>query len=102
MSTTTSTARNARYVRVIFMVYWMDASPSAEIFYLSGPMRMNPTDLTTMEQYVLSLMVDWYSARAQVATFISHTEVFMSPSEVTAAGWRVLGPPTMPSVHEPM
>jgi hypothetical protein len=100
MSTTTTTtsppARSTRYMRTVFTVYWQDASPSAEIFYFAGPMRMNPTDLTTMEQYVLSLMQEWYSTRADVATFISHCEVFMSPDEVTAAGWRVLGPPAIP------
>ena len=84
------------YYRTVFTVYWEDASPSTELFYLIGPVQFSPVSIRTMEQFILTQMQDWYSPRALTVIYVTHGAVEMSAADIAAAGWRVIDLLTIP------
>jgi hypothetical protein len=86
---------HTQYLRAVFTVYWTDACPSTEIFYLAGyPLRLHPQGIADLEQEVLTTIQEWdETMRAQTAIFITYIGVMMSEQDVQDADWRMIGPP---------
>src|SRR3954469_8202914 len=83
---------NAHFLRVVFMAYWQNASPSSEVFYLTGyPMHLSPTEISMLEDAVAQIMMMYedVSDRLLRLTYLGYSGVEMSESEIETADWRV-------------
>jgi hypothetical protein len=85
--------------RLTFTVYWQNASPSTEVFYLLDnlPARwQGPTlaGISYLEQQIVELLTSQELVQPLRAVFIASNNVRIHPDEVNAADWRVISPPT--------
>lgn len=82
------------YLRVVFLVYWQDAMPSAGVFYLhEHPFVLSIGGIADLQNDVMTVLkANTTGAAPLQAIYLGYEGVEMTPSDVTAAGWHVLSP----------
>ncbi len=89
------------YLRMVFTVYWQDACPSTEIFYLKHGFRLNPTSIGQLEAYIIDFLKKEGVTNTPLATvYICYSGVELTDQDVSDLGSRIIGghslPPAVP------
>lgn len=80
-----------RMQRLVFGVYWMNAEPSFEVFYLASSVDIDLACIAQLETTVIGLLETGdATCRALHATFLASSEIDLSEAEIACAGWRVI------------
>jgi len=82
-----------KYLRLAFMVYWMDACPSGEIFYIlqNDAQDFSVTTIGFLEQSVVLLIQAADTTKRTIqAVFLGSRPITMSSTDLTQADWHVL------------
>lgn len=86
---------SSHYLRAVFTVYWQNAMPSTEVFYLhEHPFRLSITGITALQDEILAaIKVHATEMTAPIrAIYLGYEGIEMTPKDVADAGWRVLTP----------
>jgi hypothetical protein len=83
---------HATMLRLVFNIYWRDASPSAEIFFLSGQsLSLTLTGIARMETDVIALMQGHIASdRPREAVYLGSSNVLLTGDDIATAGWKLL------------
>lgn len=85
--------QGAHYLRVVFMAYWADAMPSAEVFYITSSgyqIKLNPRSIAGLEGYITDVLHQHGNMRAQRMTYLGYSGVEMTREDLERASWRVV------------
>ncbi len=81
------------YLRLAFMVYWMDAYPSGEIFYIlqNDAQDFSMTTIGFLEESVVYLIQAADTTKRTIqAVFMGSRPITMTTTDLTQADWHVI------------
>lgn len=80
------------YLRVVCMVYWDGASPSAQPFYLhSHRFELSLTGVTTLEAEILGLLQQHYHDHTPLGVvYLGYEGITLTEAEQASIDWRLL------------
>lgn len=89
------------YLRLVLTAYWDDMPPSTEIFYQKQRLHHSLGVIAALEQSISDMMMSNVGKTPQRIIYNCCSDVEMSDTEATVAGWRVIGAATSPVSSSP-
>lgn len=79
------------YLRAMFMVYWVNSSPSAEPFFLhEHHFKLSFSGVAALEAEVLMVM-EQHDDMPIRAVYLGYEGIAMTTNDISNIGWRLLG-----------